>query len=77
METVKTSNGDTVSATNLTTINWQMRALKAEAKLEAMELLIICAQDIVAAWPRFTLRTVGLMTRSIDTLKQAIDSVTK
>lgn len=38
------------------------------------ELVLICAQDIVAAWPTLTMRTMGQMTKRIDTLRQALEA---
>ena len=51
---------------------YKERALKAEAKLEKMELVIVCATDIVEFWPKLTMRMFGQMTKQMDTLKQAI-----
>jgi hypothetical protein len=47
----------------------------AEKKLDEQQLALICAQDIVAAWPTVTLRTMGQMTNRIDTLRQALEAV--
>lgn len=52
--------------------DWKSRALKAEAKLKSLELVVICAKDIVDTWPRLTLRMLATMTNSIDTLRQAL-----
>lgn len=41
-------------------------------KAEALQLVFICANDIVNSWPNVTLRTLWTMTDKIDTLKQAI-----
>jgi len=46
-------------------------------KRNAMELAIICAQDIVAAWPSLTMRTLASMTNRIDTLRQALEEAAK
>lgn len=54
-------------------MDWQARALKAEARLEALELVSLYANDIVKIWPNFTLRMVSSMTEKINTLKQAIE----
>ncbi len=53
------------------------RALKAEKRLEEIELTLLCAQDIVDGWPTLTFRTIGGMTKKVDTLKQALDAVKK
>ncbi len=44
---------------------------------EAMELMLLCAQDIVDGWPTLTFRTIGQMTKKVDTLKQALEAVKK
>jgi hypothetical protein len=41
---------------------------------EALQLALVCAQDIVNAWPTLTMRTLGTMTKRIDTLKQALEA---
>jgi hypothetical protein len=46
-------------------------------KKEATDLVLLCAQDIVDGWPTLTFRTIGNMTKKIDTLKQALDAVKK
>lgn len=48
-----------------------------QEKNEALELAIICANDIVAAWPKITIRTLGEMTKRIDTLRQALKAAGK
>jgi hypothetical protein len=54
---------------------WKTRALKAEATLASLELVVVCASDIVAAWPKLTMRALGTMTKSIDTLRQALAAI--
>lgn len=44
---------------------------------EAMDLVLICAQDIVDAWPQTTIRTLGQMTKRMDTLRQALEALKK
>ena len=53
------------------------RAQKAEQQFQELELVLICAQDIVNAWPRTTMRTLGDMTKRMDTLRQALEAVKK
>ena len=48
---------------------------EANAKLQALELVVVCATDIVAAWPSLTMRLLGSMTNRVDTLKQALENV--
>jgi hypothetical protein len=52
--------------------NWKERALKAEKRLVAVELLVSYAKDIVTAWPTLTIRTLGSMTTRVENLKQAL-----
>ena len=46
-------------------------------RMEAIELALVCAQDIVDAWPQTTMRTIGQMTKRIETLKQALEAAKK
>jgi hypothetical protein len=45
-----------------------------DAQKEARQLALICAQDIVEAWPTLTMRTLGSMTKRMETLKQALEA---
>lgn len=45
------------------------------ARKEAIDLVLICAKDIVDAWPTLTFRTLISMTKRIDTLAQALKEV--
>lgn len=55
-----------------------LRILDEKVKnTEALELVLICAKDIVDAWPQVTLRTLGQMTKRIETLRQALEAVSK
>ena len=54
-------------------INWQERALKAEAQLMKAKLTASFAKDIVEKWPNMTLRTMSTMTKDIDALKEALE----
>lgn len=47
------------------------------AKQEALQLVVVCATDIVNVWPTVTLRMLGSITNKIDTLKQAINEYKK
>jgi len=53
--------------------SWEARALKAEAKLESLELVRLCARDIVNQWPKVTFRTIVFVTKMVETLSQAIE----
>lgn len=54
---------------------WKERALKAEKRISNLDLVLVCAKDIVNAWPGLTIRMLGSMTNRIDTLKQALQEV--
>ena len=47
----------------------------AKNREESLELVLLCAQDIVDGWPALTFRTIGGMTKKVDTLKQALEFV--
>jgi hypothetical protein len=42
-----------------------------------LQLVLICAQDIVNAWPELTMRKLGEMTKRVDTLRQALEAAKK
>ena len=44
---------------------------------EAIELALICAQDIVDAWPELSIRKLAEMTKRVDTLRQALEGAKK
>lgn len=46
-----------------------------KANREALEWALMCAQEVVDRWPTLTLRTLGTMTKTIDTLKEALSKV--
>lgn len=50
---------------------WKERALKAEARLEALDWLVACAEEVTNAWPLKSMRTLGTMCASMDLLKEA------
>lgn len=52
----------------------EQEAIFDHQRAEAMELVLICAQDIVNAWPTLTMRTLGSMTKRMETLKQALEA---
>ena len=56
-------------------IDWKARALKAEARVQALAWVVACAEDIVSNWPKMTLRTLGSMNASMETLKKALGEV--
>jgi hypothetical protein len=53
------------------------KRLRNDARKMAMELILICARDIVDAWPHTTMRTLGNMTKRMDTLRQALEAAGK
>lgn len=73
METVKTNTGEIVTVTEVSQ-SWRDRALAAEKRLENLDLVLICAQDLVKMWPTVTIRTLGTVTKAIDTLRQALEA---
>ena len=53
--------------------NWRARALHAEAKLEAYELVASYARDVIEFWPNMTMRTIRIMIPKMQSLKEALD----
>jgi hypothetical protein len=49
------------------------KVIQAAHRLQNMELIIICAKDIIAFWPKMTLKNLSSMTKMIDTLRQAVE----
>jgi hypothetical protein len=59
--------------TNVETDAYRAEVAQQEKnRTEALALVFICAQDIVDAWPKLTMRTLGQMTARIETLRQAL-----
>jgi len=56
-------------------IDWKGRAMRAEERLEKMELLALYAIDVCRAWPTMSLKTVPKMDETIRTLKKTIESI--
>ncbi len=56
---------------------WRARALRAEAKLEAAELVVLYVTDLINMWPSVTFRTIGRVTEKIATLKDAVKEFAK
>lgn len=50
---------------------WKERALKAEARLEALDWLVACSEEVTTMFPKMTMRTLGSMCKSIDLLRDA------
>jgi hypothetical protein len=57
--------------------NVDARLARQDQKAEVLQLVLICAQDIVDAWPELTMRKLGEMTKRIDTLRQALEAARK
>jgi hypothetical protein len=53
------------------------KLVKAKNKSDDVDLVLICAQDIVNAWPELTMRKLGEMTKRVDTLRQALEATRK
>lgn len=54
-------------------VKWQERALKAEAQLEALQLVASYAQDVLNFWPLMTMRTIRVMIPKMASLKEALE----
>lgn len=52
----------------------RVRRQEEQNHKEALDLVLICAQDIVDAWPKMTMRTLADMTKRMDTLRQALEA---
>lgn len=52
-------------------------AILSQRKFEALELILVCAKDIIEAWPKVSFRTIYTMTQRIDTLRQAVQAFEK
>jgi hypothetical protein len=50
---------------------WQLA--KKELLTDQLELVLICARDIVKAWPQMTIRNKAQMSEYMDTLRQALE----
>lgn len=46
-----------------------------QTRADAMELVYLYAKDILAYWPQFSFKTVPIMMKKMDALKQAIEAV--
>lgn len=44
----------------------------ADDRKEALELLLVCAKDVVEYWPQFSFKTIRIMAGKMETLKQAV-----
>lgn len=51
--------------------------LKALKRQEAIQLVVLYAQDIVDNWPKMTIRTISGMTSKVESLRQALEGVKK
>jgi hypothetical protein len=51
--------------------------LEMKARLEAMEMVVSCARDVVALWPQFSIRQVHIMGDKIEALKEALELASK
>jgi hypothetical protein len=52
---------------------YERRVRELEKKNEALELVASYAKDVLAFWPEFSFRTIKIMVRKMDALKQALD----
>jgi hypothetical protein len=51
------------------------RAQEEQTRQDAIELVLMYAQDLVDMWPTITLRTLGTVTNKINTLRLALKQV--
>jgi len=54
---------------------WMERALRAEKKLEALELVASYAKDVIDFWPSMSFKTIRFMIPKMDALKEALSLV--
>jgi hypothetical protein len=54
---------------------WKNRAIKAERKLEALELVASYAKDVIDFWPSMSFKTIRFMIPKMDALKEALSLV--
>lgn len=54
---------------------WMERALKAEKKLEALELVASYAKDVVDYWPSMSFKTIRIMIPKMNVLSEALSLV--
>lgn len=57
------------------TVVFEQRAIKAEKRLESMELLVLYANDIVDLWPTITMRTLWKITDKVSSLKECLKQI--
>ncbi|CAB4196945.1 hypothetical protein UFOVP1290_465 [uncultured Caudovirales phage] len=53
----------------------EQRAIKAEKRLESVELLVLYANDIVNLWPTITMRTLWKITDKVSSLKECLKQI--
>jgi hypothetical protein len=63
----------TLSDDQITEKRTKFETEQKRQRKEALELVVSYAKDIVEAWPKMTLRTLGQMTNRIKALKEALD----
>jgi len=51
--------------------------VKKDSQEEAIEWALMCAQEVADRWPSLTMRTLGNMTKTIDALREALQSLKK
>ncbi len=79
IEVIKLPNDNSLTKEELIAriMKMEQRAINAENRLEAYELLTLYVNDIIAAWPKVTMRTLWTITDKISTLKQIVDEIKK
>ena len=72
METSNQNEIVTVASSISPVEYWKARAQQAEKRSEAVEFVLMYAQDIVEMWPTVTLRTLWKVTDKVASLKSAL-----
>jgi hypothetical protein len=67
----------TLSTDQITVKRIRFEADQKKKYEEAIEFVLSYSEDIVAAWPTLTMRTLGSMTNKINALKEALELVNK
>lgn len=52
----------------------EVNTISSEIAL-SQSIINICAQDIVNWWPKMTIRNIGMMSKTVDTMKQALEAI--
>jgi hypothetical protein len=56
-------------------VNDARHLIALEKRVEALEMIASYAQDVVAYWPKMSIRTVNIMAGKVNGLKEALDQI--